>query len=820
MIYISSGNELEDLKHFAYRQYKCVGLIKSPLFIQYERGSTSLGSGKLDGFMYINEAGFKSDVYTDCYVKLDSDYELYSQEYDDLIDSTKDDIEVALKQAATNRYNRIIDDANKELDEAREELADKKAEGQQEIDDAKAELDKAKVQLEDARKQISEYKNQEAELKTALDEMLTNIKQMEMAMQVSPEMVDQAQYASLVAMYQQYSANYYTLVNGIETAEEEYKKGLAEYNDGTAEYEDGVTEFNEKIFDAEKELSDAEEEVADIEEATTIVMDREFNTGYVCFESDSTIVGAIANVFPVFFFLVAALVCMTTMNRMVEDQRTQIGVLKALGYSNASIMGKFVFYAGSASLVGATLGYIAGTIAFPKAIWAAYKMMYNTSEIDYYFSPVMLVISFVVAFICSIGVTMLSCRYEMAEMAASLMRPKAPKAGKRIFLEYIPFFWNRLKFLRKVSLRNIFRYKGRLFMMVLGIGGCTALLVAGFGIYDSIADIAVNQFTNISKYDMDITLKDGTEYTVDSLEKLGYTRDNYLVFYRTTVAITAGKESKSVFLDVYEDNAPIDKFYDMHDEKGRPIVFADLKGDEIIVNKGLCDRYNIKIGDWITIENENISPMKYKVAAINENFINNYIYMTKSGYESKIDCLPEQKNVYLNVKTGNDAHELGAKLMSDRKISVVSATVDMLERVDNMMESLNIIVYLVIGCAMALAAVVVYNLTNINISERVREIATVKVLGFYKEETRSYVFRENILLSIMGAAVGLVLGKFLHAFVMSEVVVDLITFDVRVTPLSYAESFVLTIIFTLIINKVMGKKLDTISMTESLKAIE
>lgn len=817
---ISSSNEKEDSDHFKYKEYKIVGLVKSPLFIQYERGSTALGSGVLDGFIYMKESGFDSDVYTDCYVKLDSDLELYSDEYKDLIDENEDIVQAALDAAAKNRYDRIIADATEELNDAENELETKRQENCEELDKAKADLDKAKKQLDAGKAQISEYENKEAELKAALDEMLSNINKMEQAKQMSPEYYDETQYQTLVATYQEYSANLYTLQAGLESARKEYASGLKKYEDGKAEYEEGLAEFNSKIADAEKEIEDARVKIDDIEEASTYLLGRDSNVGYVCFESDSTIVGAIANVFPIFFFLVAALVCMTTMNRMVEDQRTQIGVLKALGYSSGSIMGKFVAYSGSASLIGATLGFIAGTIAFPKAIWFAYQMMYNTSDISYYFSPSMLIISFIVALLCSVGVTIISCRYEMHEMAASLMRPKAPKAGKRIFLEYITFFWNRLKFLKKVSLRNIFRYKGRLFMMVLGIGGCTALLVAGFGIYDSIADIAVNQFTNISKYDMDITLKDGSENDVALLENMGYTKEDYLLYYHTSVDMKAGKYTKNIYLNVYDNDAIIDSFYDMHDSSGKHITLSELKDNETIINKGLSDRYGIKPGDTITISSDTLAKNEFKVAAINENFIYNYMYLTKSGYESNIGPLPEKKNVYLNVKEGEDAHEVGAKLMNNKGVSVVSATVDMLDRVDNMMESLNIIVYLVIGCAMALSAVVVYNLTNINIAERVREIATVKVLGFYKEETRSYVFRENIILSIMGATVGLFLGKLLHAFIMSEIVVDLITFDVRVTLLSYVLAFVLTVVFTFIIDLLMGKKLEEISMTESLKAVE
>ncbi len=819
-VVISDTNTNEDAEHFRYKEYTITGLVKSPLYIQYERGTTNLGTGVLDGFIYINQDGFDVDYYTDCYVKLDYSPELYSDEYDEVIKSKKDNIQNQLDKVADDRYKRIIDDANEELNDAIKELEDTKAEKGQELEDAKSELDDAKKQLDTAKKSIAEYEDMESQLKSGLDEMLNNINQMEAAMAMNPSAVDQNQYQVLVAAYQENSAKLYSLQTNLKSAKEKYRSGMNDYESGLKEYEDGLKEFNDKIADAELEIEDAKDEIADIEEATTYLLDRDSNPGYVCFESDSTIVGAIANVFPVFFFLVAALVCMTTMGRMVEDQRTQIGVLKALGYSNLSIMGKFVAYSGSAAMIGAALGFIVGTWVFPQAIWYAYQMMYNTSTIDYYFSPAMLIISFVVAFICSVGVTVATCRYEMGEMAASLMRPKAPKAGKRIFLEYVPFFWNRLKFLKKVSLRNIFRYKGRLIMMVLGIGGCTALLVAGFGIYDSIADIANNQYSNISLYDMDITLKDGADGDVPVVEKYGYDTDDYLLYYHTSVDMKAGKHTKNIYLNVYEDDAKISNFIDMHDKNWNPVLVNELKDNQVIINHGLCDRYGIKLGDKITLSSEDISPTTFVVAGINQNFINNYVYMTKSVFENNVGPLPEKKNLYLNILDDEDAHAVGAKLMDERAITVVTSSVDMLERVENMMKSLNIIIYLVIGCAMALAAVVVYNLTNINIAERVREIATVKVLGFYKEETRSYVFRENILLAIMGGLVGLGLGKLLHAFVMSEIVVDLITFDVRVTALSYFLSFILTIIFTFLINLLMGKKLDEISMTESLKAVE
>lgn len=815
---ISDSNEEDDRDHFKYDRYKVVGTVKSPLFIQYERGTTSLGAGVLDGFMYITEDGFDSDVYTECYVKFDSDLTLYSDEYKDLIDTREEEIESILEKSAQMRYDRIMADANKELKEAEDELNDKKAEGQAELDDAKTKLDDAKAELDKAYDSIKEYEDMEVQLYDALSNMDQQLSQMEQALAYSPDQVDMNQYALLRQTYDENMAKYEMLHNNLVEARAKYEEGLAEYNDGLVEYKDGQAEFDEKIEEAEEKIADAKKDIADIDEPDTYLLGRDTNTGYVCFESDSTIVGAIAVVFPVFFFLVAALVCMTTMNRMVEDQRTQIGVLKALGYSNGAIMGKFIFYSGSAAFLGALFGFIAGTIAFPKAIWFAYKMMYNTNEISYYFSPSMLTISFLVAFLCSVGVTAISCRYEMHEMAASLMRPKAPKAGKRIFLEYIGFFWNRLKFLKKVSLRNIFRYKGRLVMMVMGIGGCTALLVAGLGIYDSIADIAVNQFTNISFYDIDLTMKDKVKDQVPLLEEMGFDTEDYLVYYHTSADLSNDKYTKNVYVNVYEDDANIEKFYDLHDIKGNHLDLPEQ--GKIIVNHGLADRYDIKVGDKVRLSSDSLKETEFEVAGINQNFISNYVYMTRSSYERLIGKLPDRKNIYLNVKEGQDPHVIGADLMGKSSVSLVSSTVDTLDRVDSMMASLNIIVYLVIGCAIALETVVVYNLTNINIGERVREIATVKVLGFYKEETRSYVFRENVILAVMGAAVGLVLGKYLHLYVMNQIVVDMITFDIRVTALSYFLAFILTILFTIVINALMGKKLDEISMTESLKAVE
>ncbi len=598
----------------------------------------------------------------------------------------------------------------------------------------------------------------------------------------------------------------------------EYEDGLKEYEDGLKEYDDALKEFNEEIADAKSKLADAQEELDDLEEAESFVLGRDTNVGYVCFESDSGIVDGISDVFPVFFFLVAALVCVTTMNRMVEEQRTQIGVLKALGYSAATIMGKYMVYSGSAAVFGAALGFAGGTMLFPAAIWYAYGMMYNIGGFVYVFNTPAAVIGIIVALVCSIGTTFLSCRVQLSEMAAELMRPKAPKPGKRIFLEYIPFIWNRLSFLRKVSMRNIFRYKKRFFMMIFGISGCSALLVAGFGIKDSVTNVANQQYANIELHDIGLTLTKAADGEVEVLSDMGYTTDDYLLFYQTTVDMIADGGTKSMYAMVLDDDANLDGFLSLHTDKGEPLP---IPGEgEAIINKKMSEHYNIAVGDEICLRDGDMNEMPVKVVGINENYIYNYTYISASTYEKAAGKKAPKKTVYLNAHEGEDQHELSAALMNTGDVAAISINSDLLERVDSMMASMNIIVLLVIISGAGLAFVVLYNLTNINITERIREIATIKVLGFYRREAEQYVFRENILLAIIGAAVGLGLGKLLHGFVMKNLVIDLIFFNSRVSFWSFMYSFGLTVIFAIAVNLFMGPKLDKVSMTESLKSVD
>lgn len=1033
-VWLSEDNDEEELEHFAYREYEIVGIVQSPLYLQYERGNTSIGTGRLDGYLYLMPGGFDVDYYTEVYIKFARDFELYSTEYSDYTEEKEPLWEDLTREAAERRFKDIREEAVEKLADARSELEDGKAEGEEELadaartlEDAGKELADGEQALADAREELAdgertlkekereladakaliqekegeladaesviaeneaeladadaviaqkeqeladaqalmaeketelaqgerqlaegraEWERQNGELEAGKSQLagarqqleaqraelagqrqqleaafaagmlspgdyeagMTAVSEGERQLEADGATLDetQAQLAAgetqLAAAWQQItekeqllsegrqafqegkqeleegrqaladasrqlSEGWEALLEGKQELEEgrleladgrkevtDGEKALAdakrdleeagetlaekeaeladaqqEYADGLKEYEDAQKEFDERIADAEAELADAEAELADLEEPDTYVLGRDTNTGYVCFESDSKIVEGIANIFPVFFFLVAALVCITTMNRMVEEQRTQIGVLKALGYGEAAIMSKYIIYSGLAAVTGCVFGFFLGTWAFPEVIWFCYNIMYSADPIFYVFDWKLAVISLIVSLLCSVGTTWLSCRVELVQVAAALMRPKAPRAGKRVLLERLPFIWRRLSFLRKVSLRNIFRYKKRLFMMVVGISGCTALLVTGFGIMDSIADVASRQFQEIQTYDIGISLnEDADEALEEELKELkGYGAGEYTFVMEKNMDLVTAAGVKSIYL-VAGTEAEMEPFLNLHTPGGEEIAYPAL-GEAVISNK-LAEDYNIGIGDMITLRDEDMRSCTVIISGVYENYIYNYVHISEDTWREQMGEEPERKTVYLNLagnpagqegeESGFSAHGLSAELMKLDEVLSVTVNADTMERIGNMMASLNIIVVVVILCAAGLAFIVLYNLTNINITERIREIATIKVLGFYKKETAAYVFRENIMLTALGMLLGLGLGYFLHRFVMNEIRVDLIAFHIYVKPVSYLYSALLTLVFGGLVNLFMGGKLESISMTESLKSVD
>ncbi len=603
----------------------------------------------------------------------------------------------------------------------------------------------------------------------------------------------------------------------LEAAKKQYNDGLKKYSKAKKKTESSLSDARIKLADASAEIQDAKDKVNDIDKPSSYVFDRSKNTGYACFENDSSVVEGISKVFPIFFFLVAALVCSTTMTRMVDEQRTQIGTFKALGYSNRAIAVKYVSYSGSAAILGCILGYFAGTRLFPFAIWQAYKMLYNFAEIKYVFSGYLAVLTLAVSLLCSVGATYAACRTELSQMPAELMRPKAPKAGKRILLERIPFLWRRINFLHKVSVRNILRYKKRLFMMILGTGGCTALLLTGLGLRDSISNIADDQFDTIMLYDY--TLSFPKAQTAQEMKGFQKDTSDFLsqcVFISSDSYEYTDKGGSQKINVIASDDPDITKVIGLH-LNGRTVPFPDY--GYAVINDRLAESAGLKIGDTMTLSQNDTASYKVTISGIFKNYAYNYMYMSGATYEKVFGEKPAYKTAYGSTDSG-EIYDISARLMKDYGLSSITVTADTKKLVTNMMNSLNYIVWLVIACACALSFVVMYNLSNINITERGREIATIKVLGFYPSETYSYVFRENIVITIISMVFGLPAGILLHRFVMDQIKIEAVSFNIRILPVSYLYALAVTIGLTILVNVILIRKIDRINMAESLKSVE
>ena len=851
MLTLSENNEEDTEELFAHKQFHVVGTVNSPYYANYERGTTSLGNGTIRGFMLVLKDAFDCDYDTEIFVRLNTEgAAIYSEEYDAQIDEVESWLEDFAQQKADERYQRLKADGEEELYTSRQQLLSQTQKNQLELEASRQQLSRAEGTIADGKAQLEIGKSQlisgKAQLQAQRQQLLQGLNQARTAKSQTAGNAYLAQAnAQAQVQEQQLQASLTQVEDGLRQVESgldqleiaqselelqeqqlqnsqtELEAAQREYDAGLLQYKEGSRQLSEGVDKANQQLDEAQDELGELEEPDVYLLGRDTNIGYASFDNDSSIVNGIANVFPIFFFLVAALVCVTTMNRMVEEQRTQIGVLKALGYSEGSIMGKYLFYSGSAAGLGCLIGFFGGSILFPYVIWQAYAIMYRMGGICFVFDLRLGLVSLAASMLCSMGTTYLSCRYELMSVPAQLMRPKAPKAGKRILLERLTFVWNRLSFLVKVSIRNVLRYKKRFCMMVIGISGCTALLVTGFGVKDSIANIAGQQFGSVQTYGMSLLMQEN--YSQGEWEELedylreegrGYTRASE----RSMDLDLADGKTKPVTVVIPEDTARFGDYWDLHTESGEPIPFP--KQGEAILTAEFARRQGIKEGDTVSLSDEDGNRLTLRIIGLSENYVYNYLYLTADSWESQNGEAPDCRSVYINTEGVADEHRLLARLMKLDAVSSVTVNQDTLDRFDSMMSSLDYIVLVIIICAGSLAFIVLYNLTNINITERIREIATIKVLGFYPMETAAYVFRENLFLTAIGGSVGLLLGKLLHWFVMEQINIDMVSFPHTVLPLSYGYSLLLTFLFAFIVNLVMFQKLDKINMAESLKSIE
>ena len=618
------------------------------------------------------------------------------------------------------------------------------------------------------------------------------------------------------------------------SGEQELADGRSEYEQAAKEAEEQITDGQAKITDGEKQLTDAKQQIADakaeikkIENPKWYVQTREDAlTEYQGYGDNADRMRSIGKVFPVLFFLVAALISLTTMTRMVEEQRVQIGTMKALGYGKAAIAGKYIGYALIATLGGSIFGVLAGEKILPFIIIYAYMILYKHLPailVPYHMSYALQASGIAVA--CTLIATIASCYKELAAEPAELMRPAAPKQGKRILLERIGIIWKHLNFTWKSTVRNLIRYKKRFFMTIFGIGGCMALMVVGFGLKDCIYEIVNLQYEKVQFYDAATYMSDdiseeNRQQLHDYLDQNADIKETIEArMQKTDVKSASGK--KTLYLMVPSDNEKIEDFLSFHSRTNKDEVYS-LKKDEVILTEKMASLLNVKVGDELTIEDEDRGDQTVTVGAICENYMSHYLYLSPEKYEELYGVPAEYNTIIYSVKDGKDdqIEKIGTKLLSMDGVLNVSYTSSIEGRLDDMLRSLNLVIVVLIVSAGMLAFVVLYNLNNINITERQRELATLKVLGFYDGEVASYVYRENILLTIIGSVVGMVLGNLLHRYIILTVEVEEAMFGRQIHWQSYLYSFLFTVAFSLFVNWVMFYKLKKIDMVESLKSVE
>lgn len=927
-IKLQSGTDEALSKSLKHTKYKIVGTCYNPNYLSYEKGSSNIGSGTVNSFIYIQNTNVLKDYYTevDVCVKGAKDLDCYSDEYFDVVDPVLKKI----KKISNKQIDARIQSYQSELDEKKQEATDKFKDAENQFNDAQNKIDSGlseiqsnELKLQNSKDQINQgwneyYANlqlldniptlqnaiaQIEESEKKLPELLSQKEQVENGLQqINAEgdlntkrtliqnaidfidialkklenypnssdaetiriklnekkellqgqlsLIDQAiaKKAELEAILPQIQsgieqiqagvakkAELQSQLNQLLNAKNELNNAYVSLINGQAQYEDGVSkiedaknelnksieqltlskaEFNIQKHDALRELSDAQLEI-DKMEGKWIVLDRNSHYSYRDYGACADRMDGIAKVFPVFFFLVAALVCMTTMTRMVDEQRNEMGTLKALGYSKLQIASKYIIYALIASILGSILGCSLGMYLFPTVIFNAWNTLYNIDQIKFLFQPGLILL----ASGSVTGITLLATLYsiysELIEMPSQLMRPKAAKAGKKILLERISFIWKRLSFLQKVTARNIFRYKKRFFMTIIGIAGCSALLVAGFGINDSISDIVNQQYNVIYHYDATVSAK--TSEITSQIKSLKGVKD---VYEEDHLAVTTKIENKDISTTVHIISND-KKFKDFCTLFNGNKEF-DLDDSSLLISQKMATKLNKKTGDTIKIKDANNKVIKAKIKGVFTNYVGHHIYASESLYKSW-NTNAKTTHIYLiksKKTTKKFERNLGNKIMNIDGVQSVTFYSSLQKNFKDMIKSISYIVVVLVISAACLAFVVLYNLSNVNISERKREIATIKVLGFTRKEVDAYINRETILLTILGSLIGLGIGIGLHHLIMNLAEMDDIMFGRTINSISYVISFVMTIGFSAIINLFMHKKLNNIQMVESLKAVE
>ncbi len=696
--------------------------------------------------------------------------------------------------AKLEENKKLLADSKEELSKARQKLQ----KGQKQYEDGKKQLENGKKQLSSAKAMLAGSWATLSGKQTELTDGLSQISDAKSSLKDARSRLDDAKA----------------------TIAENAQK-LA---DGKISYEDAKNEADEKLADARQEIEDGQADLDTLEMPKWYIWGRDKNISYSSFTANIDKLNAITTVFPIFFFLVAALVVSTTMTRMVEEERLQIGTMKALGYSAKTIMQKYILYALAASVSGTLVGLAVGFKAFPSIIWSAYEMMYYMPAIATPWRLSQALFSGGTLTVLSLLVTALTCRSSLSETPAALMLPRAPKAGKRILLERITPLWRHFPFSWKVTCRNLFRYKKRFWMTVIGVAGCTSLLIAGFGISDSLNAIITKQYEDIFHYDLMTVVTEEDALTQGAVQE--YLFDNPSVFSDSlAVSIQSTRQEikngeADVYLMIPKDLSSFGSFVDLHERVSRKAT--PLQEEGIIITEKLAKTLGIQAGDSITLQNEDEEKASFTVTGVCEHYVSNYVYMSAATYEAGFQKAPVYNAAISKMPDDSQTvrDQVSAVLLDNDHVASLTFTADNVKQVLNMLNSIDAVVVLIIVCAAGLAFVVLYNLSNINVAERVKEIATIKVLGFYDREVDSYINRESYALTGIGIFFGIFGGIALHKFVITTVEVDAVMFGRSLRPVSFLYAVLLTLLFSIIVSLVIGRSLKKVSMVESMKAPE
>lgn len=926
-IQLESGTDTSLDETLKTSEYTVVGTVYTPYYLSYEKGSSSIGSGKVNYFIMVPQSDFITDYFSEVHVTVQGAREKnsYQDDYFEIIDPVKQALETIAKQREDIRFEEIKQEANDTLADKRKEYEDgkrtfeteiknnetklnqaytdlvqhenefktKRQEALSDIQAAKDQLSKGREQLENGKQEYASgwaafqagkdtFQSQLSQLDEQLSTMHSQLKQLDETIAsiktaLEDPSISEENYQQLLSQYEASMENQQTLQQQIslltsqkeqmekewnaqetklketkqqledeeakmnanvqaleekeKAAQQEFAKAEKELEKGKREYEEGVIEFQNAKKDGQEDLdigkeklAQAEKDIQALKKPEWYVLDRKSHYSYMDYGSVADRMEGIAKVFPLFFFLVAALVCLTTMTRMVDEQRSTIGTLKALGYGKNAIAFKFILYALIASVFGSILGCSLGMIVFPTVIFNGWNIMYTLPPISFIAQPLLAFGASAIVSLITVLAAYFAVYKELMETPALLMRPKAPKAGKTIVLERMGFLWKRLSFTQKVTARNLFRYKKRFFMTVIGISGCTALLVAGFGIQDSIAQVVDKQYGDIFKYDLSLTI-DQDATTQEKNTVLNQMREDARIKDVMGITMDVGtvnieEEEQSITIVSPSDAEQFKAFVSLHQRYHQEEI--PLSSTGALISEKLAMNASLSKGDMLTFEDADGKSHQVKISGVIENYVGHYIYVSADAYKQLFGVRQSDNTMIALMHETNEEMErtLGNDFMKLEHVKSISFYRSLADSFSDMISSLSFIVIVLVISAGLLAFVVLYNLTNVNVSERLREIATIKVLGFYDGEVAEYVYRENMILTMIGALCGLVLGIGLHQLIMNLAEMENIMFGRNIDTSSFVYSFIITLGFALLVNLVMYRKLKKIPMVESLKSIE